>query len=220
MSGDYIDIHTHNPNSETLSIQSLYQFSEVKLRENLFYSAGFHPWFIEGKNWEQSKNELVSILSHDHVIAFGEIGLDRKSEVSFSLQKEWFEKQIELFSKSHLRVCFIHCVRAWNDLLPIFKNSSLKDKFFILHDFNSSKEEFEQLIKIPHLYFSLGQNMVRSKSRIHQFLNQIPLDRLFFETDDSQQSIESIYTTYCSLTGVKLEQLQQVIQANYQRLFS
>ena len=223
MSLGYIDIHTHNPNPRYLSIKSLYRISESpEQSENLFYSFGFHPWFLGDLRWEEAQVKLEELSSFENIIAFGEIGLDRVCDTPYEVQIEWFEHQLEFFIHSKFKVCFIHCVRAWNDIQKAFKDksNSLVNKFFILHDFNASASEFEQLLKNPNLYFSLGQNFLRPQSKIHQYLDKIPHNRLFFETDDSGNDITVPYNEYSVRTGIKLDQLQQVILSNYHHLFT
>ena len=155
-------------------------------------------------------------------MAFGEIGLDRICDTPYDVQVIWFENQLDFFIQSKFKVCFIHCVKAWNDIQKLLKERTnpLESKYFILHDFNASSTEFDQLIKNPNLYFSLGQNFLRPQSKIHQYLDRIPQSRLFLETDDSEKDIRELYNEYCAHTGIKLDQLQQVITSNYQRLFT
>ncbi len=47
----------------------------------------------------------------------------------------------------------------------------------------------------------------------------IPLERLFLETDDSDITIEQIYTTASAALGIPQEQLKEQIYHNYIRVF-
>lgn len=216
----YIDIHTHSPQENILCITSLYEFSSPpKSNKNHFYSVGLHPWYLNFSSWQEAKVKLETALKWDGVIAFGEIGLDRVRGAEFSKQRQYFENQLQLFKNSALKVCFIHCVRAWSDLLPLI--ASITDKCFILHDFNSSLAEFERMVQLPHLYFSLGQNFMRPQSRLHQYLDQIPRDHIFFETDDSDTPIAEVYQSYqkaCS-DSLSMGELKAIVDKNYTLLF-
>lgn len=222
---NYIDIHTHSPQEGITSIYSLYNLKDIlPLQKNVFYSVGLHPWYLDYPNWESAKKDLEVALKWPHIIAFGECGLDRVKGAPFSLQIEYFKHQLEFFKSSNLKVCFIHCVRAWSELIPLIcpKDQSFKDKVFILHDFNSSIAEFEKLNSYKNLYFSLGQNFMRPQSRIHHFLDQIPQDRLFFESDGAKRTIQELYQSYVEnpRTHSSIQQLIKIIEQNYQRLFS
>jgi len=217
---NFIDIHTHSPQKEILSIISLYKLdTPPKNQYNHFYSVGLHPWYLNSSSWQEAQTKLQTALKWDGVIAFGEIGLDRVRGAEFSKQIEYFQNQLQLFKNSSFKVCFIHCVRAWSDLLPCI--TPMNDKVFILHDFNSSLAEFKRMVQVPHLYFSLGQNFMRPQSRLHQFLDQIPRDRIFFETDDSDTPIAEIYQSYLNACEAPLEvaQLKEIIDKNYRLLF-
>jgi len=217
----FIDIHTHSAPEGTLSIVSLYQLdTPPQSNSNQLYSVGLHPWYLNFDSWDQAKRKLQSALKWDQVVAFGEIGLDRVQGVEFSLQIEYFIKQLELFKNSSFKVCFIHCVRAWNDLLPLI--TPMNDKIFILHDFNSSLTEFEKMVQLPHLFFSLGQNFMRPQSKIHQFIELIPQNRIFFESDASEKPVEELYHHYIRLIqgDLSLAQLSIIVEHNYQMVFS
>lgn len=223
----FIDIHTHCAQEGALSIVSLYELDHLpQSKKHVSYSMGLHPWHLNFDSWELALSQLETLLKQKDVIAFGEIGLDRVKGAEFSQQIEYFKKQLELFKKSSFKVCFIHCVRAWSDLLPLIgigpTDNSFKDKIFILHDFNSSTNEFQKMKQSPNLYFSLGQNFIRPQSKIHQFLEQIPQDRLFFETDNTEIPIRELYLNYIgAINGpLTLSQLREIIDSNYQLLFS
>ncbi len=220
----YIDIHTHSPQRDIVSICSLYKIEAAPpMQENISYSVGLHPWYLEDLNWKESKAKLAEALHWPGVMAFGECGLDRIKGAPFTIQLDYFKNQLELFKESPLKVCFIHCVRAWSELIPLIcpKDQSLKDKFFILHDFNSSEQEFIKLSSHKNLYFSLGQNFMRPQSRLHQFLEKIPQDKLFFETDDSNREIQELYRSYIASSQINLtlHELTHIIDQNYQKLF-
>ena len=221
----FIDIHTHHAQTDHVSITSLYELENPPhpVAPEQFFSIGLHPWYLNFNNWEHAQKLLTIAASWPKVIAFGECGLDRHQGAEYSKQIEYFEKQMEFFRLSPFKVCFIHCVRAWNDILPCInpKNNSLATKSFILHDFNSSQSEFEQILKDRRIYFSLGQNFLKSNSRVHKFVADIPLERLFFETDDSGISVESLYQEYLKLIPfyLTLEELKSIVEKNYQHLF-
>ncbi len=222
----FIDIHTHHARPGHISITSLHELENPPhtISPDQFFSIGLHPWYLNFDNWEQAHKLLTLATNWPKVIAFGECGLDRHQGAEYSKQIEYFDKQMEFYRLSPLKVCFIHCVRAWNDILPRInpKNKSLATKSFILHDFNSSQSEFEQMSKDRRIYFSLGQNFLKSNSRVHKFVGDIPLERLFFESDDSGISVETLYQQYLNLIPgqLTLEELKSIIEENYQRLFN
>ena len=224
----YIDIHTHQSQTnhkDLISIHSLLPH-ERDLNKNQFYSLGIHPWYIDHySSWSEAKDFLRARSTSSEIIAFGECGLDRLQGPDLETQKSWLLEQLNFFVESRFKVCFIHCVRAWNDLLPLLKKTlsspSTSEKYFILHDFNSSASEFQQMIEVENLYFSLGNNFLKPQSRLHRFLDQIPLTRLFFETDESDRKIGEVYEHYLSqFDQLDGKVLKERIFQNYKLLFS
>ena len=56
-------------------------------------------------------------------------------------------------------------------------------------------------------------------SHAWQLLPEIPRDRLFLETDNSEWGIDEIYNKVAQRLEMREEELQDLIQVNYRRLF-
>jgi len=54
---------------------------------------------------------------------------------------------------------------------------------------------------------------------MHPLLAKIPLERLLFETDDSDEEIQWVYQRFCALTGFDLVALSQRIEQNFLAIF-
>jgi len=219
----YIDIHTHNPKEDVLSIQSIILKKDTEppslTHDSTFYSVGLHPWYLDFNHFENAEKKIVESLSWPKVIAYGECGLDRLKGPPLCDQIRWLKMQLNLFKQTTLSVCYIHCVKAWNELIPLLKQEGLRNKFFILHDYNSSLDEFNQLLQFENIYFSLGSNFLKPQSKIHRFIDQIPQERLFFETDDSNNSIQEVYQLYLGKWNNELT-LSQLISITNQNFYT
>lgn len=78
----FIDIHTHANNSSILSILNCYPTSTDFI---VPFSIGIHPWFINQKIIEQNLHLITKQLEHKNCYAVCECGLDKLSEVDFSI---------------------------------------------------------------------------------------------------------------------------------------
>ena len=122
----YIDIHTHRRSNDPYVIDAYAVGSDGSLPAGP-YSAGIHPWEVQRitpDNTSRYRQDLLDALT-PRCIAVGEIGLDYAvtgDSVLRTAQRHWFEQQMELAADRSLPV-IIHCVRAYNDLIPISRNT-------------------------------------------------------------------------------------------------
>lgn len=214
----FIDIHTHSLIA-TIDVRSIISFSIDQniplVPEGQTISVGLHPWNINNRPQDWVK-QIETTIQKRSVIAIGEIGLDRITGPSFDLQKEIFIKQIALAEKYQLPI-IIHCVKSWYDLIEIRK-ATCSSVPWILHGYNGNQTATEQLLR--HLFFfSFGKQLFTSGSKASKSIRLIPLERLFLETDDSNQPINSTYQKASSILKIPVNMLIGMIFDNYQKNF-
>lgn len=213
----YIDIHTHNlifsQEIKTIVSVSLFE-NDAIINNNLNYSVGLHPWYIkEGiLTIEQS---LISEIKKRKAIAIGEIGLDKAIGTDLLLQKNIFTSQIKIAKQLHKPI-IIHCVRAFSELLKIKKKNETNTAW-IIHGYQKNIEIARSLLKAD-CYLSFGKAILRNK-KLQQVFKQIPNDKFFLETDDSELSIMKIYDKAAEIKEIRLEDLKKQIQINYNTCF-
>ncbi|MBI9073470.1 MAG: TatD family hydrolase [Melioribacteraceae bacterium] len=215
----YIDIHTHNPSESKNVITVQNKFVENIIMDNepmnTLFSFGLHPWHIGNKS-ELAIMTLKEVVKLDEVIAVGEIGLDKNIDFPLEKQIEFFDQQI-LIAKSVNKPVIVHCVKSYSDIIKI-KKELAEEMPWIIHGFNSSKETAEQLIK-HNCYLSFGHLLLTENSTSSKVLSEIDINRIFFETDESEYSIIDIYKKASQLLSVSEEKLRNVIITNFERCF-
>lgn len=211
----YINLHTHQFKNNSNYIEIVNQYPNEFSSEIPLYSSGIHPWYIDEDNWGKDLNILKEILSKKQCIALGECGLDNRIDKNYSLQKEVFEAQLELI-KNNPKPVIIHCVGYFNELIQI-KNKHQLPNPFIIHGFSKSKELAHQLLK-NDCYISFGKYLIRNP-KLHDVFKEIPLDRIFLETDTLEESIEEVYELAAKLKNISLEELKSIIWCNFETVF-
>ena len=93
----------------------------------------------------------------------------------------------------------IHCVKAYNELIPIHKAISPKQAW-IIHGFRGKPAQAEQLIRAG-FYISLGEQFNPDSAKA------IPAERLFIESDESNVAIADIYAAVAQARGTTVEEL-------------
>ena len=227
----FVDIHTHIDN------QAVIRILDDNFEENVLTTWGIHPWDVIDFNLSQisqisqkwATKGLSSLKRTDfterkicenpcnlcEIYAIGEVGLDKVHKETFEKQVEVFEEMIR-FSESYRKPMIVHCVRAYSEIIEIRKKTKATMPW-VIHGFNSSVETMRQLLRYD-MYISLGEVLYRNENQAVKILKNIPLDRLFLETDVSGRNIKDVYEKAAVLMGCEIDFLCRQIFKNYGRL--
>lgn len=210
----YIDIHSHGGNSSALTITNCFP-SEIEAslhnQPQQYYSLGLHPWYIK-TDYQKELDIVTAFANNAQVLAIGETGFDKVCNSPFELQQEVFIQQANL-AESIQKPLIIHCVKAYSEIIQL-KKELQPTVPWILHGYRGKKEITQQLL--PHgFYFSLGNGI----SLLQESVTFIPLEKLFFETDEGKESIEEIYAKGAQIKQVDVESLLKKIDENFRKLF-
>lgn len=215
---DYIDIHSHNSEvpEGIFRIYNLFLQDFQEDTDHKAISVGLHPWQID--NYDEMKDmeaNLNSAVKEKNVVAVGECGLDKIIKVPLEKQKDIFMKQVRISEENNLPV-IIHCVKAYQELLELRKDTSANQPW-ILHGFNSSAQLAGDMID-KGMYISAGSRLLHSTKKCHDVLNSIPAEFLFIETDD-ENNIREIYENVSDCMKISIEELKEIVFKNYQKVF-
>lgn len=205
------DIHTHaipeNPSQAIVSVNADMLPMDRNIR---FASIGIHPWNLTEDNAEEQWNTLKEFLKDQRAVAIGEVGLDKLRGASMELQTSIFRQEIALAEAS----CFpmvIHCVRAYNELIQLKRECRPKQPW-IIHGFRGKPSVAQELLK-HGCWLSFGSNYQEESVRT------TPLNRLFIETDEAEESIGNIYQRIAHTRGISLEELEEEVKKNVRKVF-
>lgn len=213
-----IDIHRHVIDTGTadLVVRNLFHSQSRELEANRYYSLGLHPWDVNKSTLAGDIQRVRNSAGHSQVIAIGEAGLDKSIDTPLDIQFEAFEAQMEI-AQTLNKPMIIHCVRAYNEILSV-KLRHKQSQAWIIHWFNGSSELGKQLID-KDFYLSFGHMLFHDQSKAYHAFPHIPLERIFFETDDAGYSIDQVYQRAALLRGMEKNTLQQQIQQNFTHCF-
>ena len=224
----FIDLHTHRRTTES-GVVAVSNFSQKDLENgqntegSLFASVGLHPWFLTKENFENDFEKLSQLVDNQNIMAIGECGLDKLRGEDLAFQTMAFEAQIRL-AESVSKPVLIHCVRAFNEVIAVKKrlNPTIP---LVIHGFNKNANVLNELLR--HGFFiSIGAAILAKNSSdtegssFAKNLTNIPLDRLFFETDDAENvAISTIYEAAAMILDKDINDLKSIIYANFERHF-
>lgn len=210
----YINIHTHSLRKST-DVISIYN---LKLEEDIPdspFSVGVHPWHINPLYYYSQIKKVEDQLSNGNCIFLGECGLDKLKCSDFQLQQTVFQLQINL-AKKYQKPMILHCVKAFDEILVLLKNKISPDKI-IFHGFHKSPEMAFDLTSKGYS-ISLGKSLFLQPDRMKTVFEKVNLNNLFFETDDSEYSIEDIYQKASEISGNSVEYWKEIIHSNFKNI--
>ena len=185
------DIHTHNAHTQAQTVETV----------------GIHPW--HSLDADLSAVE-ATIATAD---AVGEIGLDFACDAPREVQIALFRAQLAL-AERHKKAVVLHCVRAFEEVMKILSEYHLRAVIF--HGFIGSKEQAQRAVHQGY-YLSFGERTFRSPKSI-EAMKATPIDRLFFETDESSVDIEEIYSKAAEVLAVPVKILEYITHENFKHI--
>lgn len=211
-----IDIHTHNfVHEPIIQIENLSEIGAEILKERQ-YSMGLHPWFLKENVWEQEIKLLAERAKRQEIKIIGECGLDKVCSTKWSLQQEAFIAQIKLANQIK-KPLIIHCVRAFEEVLQQLKNENNVVPV-IFHGYNKGNILAEQLLQ-KGFYLSFGAAILTNE-KLKNVVRNMPLNRIFLETDDSCCSLKLIFECAAKLKSISLSELENQVAINYNKIFN
>jgi TatD DNase family protein len=165
-------------------------------------------------------------------VAIGEIGLDYLiTEPTRDVQKAAFRAQLRLAVATGLPV-ILHCRRAFQDLLTIFREENGPRSGGVMHAFSGSPEMAADCVRLGLFIGVAGPVTYRNAVRPLAVVRGIPLEHLLIETDSPDLTPEphrgranepaflvEIAGKVAEIKGVSPAVVARVTTANAERLF-
>ena len=215
----FIDIHTHKPEiaDNSVTVRNLSPGDAIPaFTGKNFYSVGLHPWKIGTKAEDNHRMLMMEdALEFDHVIFVGECGIDKLAETVFDEQLRAFQAQA-FMAEEYQKPLIIHCVKAWNEIVELHKKNKSSVPW-IFHGYNGSVQLTQQLTG-KNILFSFGELLFRENAKAAESFKILPLEKIFFETDESDRPVEKIYLRGAELKNISVEKLQEAVWENFNRI--
>ena len=191
----------------------------------MYGSAGVHPHSADEFRPE-TPDHIREALTHDRMLAIGEIGLDYHYDFSpREVQRACFDAQLALAAELKKPV-IIHDREAHGDTMDLLRcrRGNLSG---VMHCFSASYEIAKECIDLG-LFIAFG-GALTFKNAVHQWeiASRLPLDRLLIETDcpymtpvpfrgtrNDPRRIVLTLEKLAELRGIDTETLAETLYAN------
>lgn len=185
---------------------------------------GIHPMYVPQAR-EDDLDALREIISREHPLAVGEIGLDHFVEPrDDSRQEFYFSAQLQIARDTGLPV-LLHTRRAIDLVLKQLRLFRVPGG--IAHAFNGSRQQADEFIKLGFKLGFGGAMTFPRANRIRELAATLPLDAIVLETDAPDISPEwqpgarntpgqlaRIAQTLAELRGIAVREVAEATTAN------
>jgi TatD DNase family protein len=164
----------------------------IKLAEQypfIYATIGIHPHEARLAS-DHAYSDMERLARHPKVIAWGEIGLDYHYDHSpRDTQQQVFIRQMELAAAAKKPIV-IHCRpsdnsdNAWDDCLQLMNEHWAPNRIGgILHCFTGNWDQAKRALDIGFMISFAGNVTFPKAQQIRDAALEVPLDRMFIETD-------------------------------------
>lgn len=155
----------------------------------IYGTAGVHP--SETAELDEEKfQRLKEIVREPKIVAVGEIGLDYYWEKpAHDIQKNWFERQLELAREVNLPVV-IHSREAAKDTLEIMKAAKAGDVGGVIHCFSYGKDMAREYLDMGFFLGIGGVLTFKNAKKLREVVEYAPMAQLVLETDSPYMAPE------------------------------
>lgn len=197
-------------------------------------SVGIHPHDVaQIHNATYTDLQQLVAENRDHIVAFGEIGLDyAKNYSAKDIQRHAFKEQLALAKELALPV-IIHDRDAHEDCLELLQAAAPFPHGGVMHCFSGDTHFAEKILALGFFISIPGVVTFKNGTELQKTASQIPLESMLIETDGPflapvpwrGKRNEPSYLPYVAekiaeLKGVSIESVAKQTSLNTQRLFN
>jgi TatD DNase family protein len=200
-----------------------------KTHESIYTAIGTHPHDARLYD-DKAEEKIKNLINNDHVIAWGEIGLDFHYDNSpRDVQVEVFKRQLRAARECDLPVV-IHTREAEAETIDILQNEY--DGSGVFHCFSGSMELAQRAIEIGFMISFSGIVTFKKAEELREVAKQVPLDRLLIETDcpyltpipyrgkrNEPAYVVEVARCLATLHDVSIVEMARITTENFNRFF-
>ncbi|MEG1992247.1 MAG: TatD family hydrolase [Acetivibrio sp.] len=214
------------------SIETIEKTLELTKKYPFIYGAvGVHP--EECGELDGEKLSYIREMSKkEKIVAIGEIGLDYYwKEPEKSIQKKWFEEQMELAADKKLPM-IIHSREAAMDTLEIMKAHKAGEIGGVIHCFSYGKDMAGEFLKMG-FYLGIGGVVTfKNAKKLKEVVEYIPIDCILLETDcpymapephrgerNSSLNLRYVIEEIAKIKGLDYDEVIEETEKNARRMY-
>ena len=203
-----------------------------KKYESVYTAIGTHPHDARFYD-DKAEEKIKTLVQEEHVLAWGEIGLDFHYDNSpRDVQVEVFKRQLRAARECDLPVV-IHTREAESETIEILKNDyEGAERSGVFHCFSGSMELAQRAIELGFMISFSGIVTFKKADELREVSKQVPLERLLIETDcpyltpipyrgkrNEPAYVVEVARCLAGIHGVGLEEIGRLTSENFKSFF-
>lgn len=198
---------------------------------NVYAAIGIHP-SETAELTEERFEKLRQQCLHPKCVAVGEIGLDYYwPEPGAELQKEWFERQLEL-AREIKKPVVIHSREACKDTLDLLKAHDAKEIGGVIHCYSYSPETAREYLDMGFFFGIGGVLTFKNSKKLKETVEMLPMEVMVLETDcpylapmphrgkrNSSLMLPYVVEAMAAIKGISAEEVRRITWENACRLY-
>jgi len=203
-----------------------------KKYESVYTAIGTHPHDARFYD-DKAEEKIKTLVQEEHVLAWGEIGLDFHYDNSpRDVQVEVFKRQLRAARECDLPVV-IHTREAESETIEILKNDyEGAERRGVFHCFSGSMELAQRAIELGFMISFSGIVTFKKVDELREVSKQVPLERLLIETDcpyltpipyrgkrNEPAYVVEVARCLAGIHGVGLEEIGRLTSENFKSFF-
>ena len=200
--------------------------------DSVYTAIGTHPHDARLYD-DAAEAKIKNLLNNEHVIAWGEIGLDFHYDNSpRDVQIEVFKRQLRAARECDLPVV-IHTREAEAETIEILKSEyDGAQRRGVFHCFSGTMDLAQRAIEIGFMISFSGIVTFKKADELRAVAKQVPLDRLLIETDcpyltpipyrgkrNEPAYVVEVARCLATLHGLDIEEMARITSENFNRFF-
>ena len=222
-----LNVGTGDPHSGALE-----RALELGRKHSFIYTAlGVHPH--DSRHYDDKAEEKIKSLIGERVLAWGEIGLDFHYDHSpRDVQVAVFKRQLRAARECDLPVV-IHTREAEAETIEILRSDyEGAERRGVFHCFSGSMALAKSAIELGFMISFSGIVTFKKADELRNIAAEVPLDRLFIETDcpyltpvphrgkrNEPGFVVEVARCLADIHGVDVEEMGRITAENFRRFF-
>ena len=163
-------------------MESCYSTLELTKKYDFIYGAlGVHPDCVYDLT-DADYKWIEDHINDDKIVAVGETGLDYYREYDKAIQKDSFERQMDIARRNNKPIV-VHSREAAQDTYEIMKANNAEEIGGVVHCFSYPIEMADKFMDMG-FYIGIGGVVTfKNSKKLQEVAAQMPLDRIVLETD-------------------------------------
>jgi TatD DNase family protein len=175
---------------------------------------------------------MKGLLSHDKIVAYGEIGLDFfRDYAPRRTQREAFRKQIDLALSAGLPV-IIHSRNARDETIAVLEEFGRDWWDGVIHCYSYDLESARRFLDMGFHLSIPGTITYKNAGKLAEVVGYVPVERLLSETDapfltplphrgkrNAPHMVKLTVSRMAEIKGVPVEDLASSLYRNFVKLF-